>query len=184
MNAKKAPPDADARTMTPAERGHTLKRWLKYVAKTRIGDFAQVTNIHPATLARYFSGVKDLATVEQEIAERLLTGMGISDEKAWALLAIPEAHRGSFRSFRPPPLGHGPDVFRTVTEILPDALMGEAVLPANTGVELEPDNLDSGIQIVQLEDGRFHAVTASTVPRIVKRRLGRLVTAHFAARPA
>lgn len=188
MNAKKSPPtqapDSQVGHLTAAERGATLKHWIRKDRKLRISDFAQAADIHPATLARYFSGQTDIAGLAHEMANKLLIGMGISDSNAWELLDIPEVNQKSFRSFRPPPLGSGPDVYRTVHETLPEALFGETVLPAQTGIELEPENLTTGIQIIELLDGRFHAVQVQAMPQNVKRRLGRLVTAHFGARQA
>lgn len=162
---------------TPADRGLTLRAWLKRKGLS-ISDFAESVGIARATLNRYLVGTRDLASIDQEIADRLLRTMGIADGEAWELLAIPEEHRHTFRSFRPPPLGHGA-VLRTLTDIrLDEPLFGSVALPAGTLIRVAKDGPGMDHNIVRLKDGRLYA--ASNGVQAEGESLGFLVSAHFA----
>lgn len=146
-----------------------------------VKDFSEATGIPTSTLGRYFNGTQDVAEAPAEIANALLRGLGLPDTEVWERLAIPEARRWIFRSDRTPPVGHGPEVIRTVHETLKQPMFGARVLDIGDGIELEPENFTSGIQVVQLPDGRLHAILPGEVPSQVKRRLGRLVSVQIAS---
>lgn len=161
------------------DRGVTFRYLIAGMAMG-VKDFSEATGIPTSTLGRYFNGEQDVADAPAEIANQILRGLGIPDTEVWERLAIPEVRRWVFRSDRTPPVGHGPEVFRTIHETLKQPMFGARVLDAEDGIELEPDNFTSGIQVVQLPDGRLHAVLVGEVPNQVKRRLGRLVSVQIA----
>lgn len=162
---------------TPQQRGQTLRAWLE-AQEIGVGDFALNSGIGRATLNRYLNGTKDLATVEQQIADRILRAMGISDGEAWELLNIPEEARYTFRSFRPPPLGHGA-VVQALTDVrLEEALFGSVALPAGTIIRISKDGPTLEHVIVRLEDGRLFATNAGA--NVNGEVLGGLASAHFA----
>lgn len=168
---------APAVIRTPADRGLTLRIWLER-KDLPIKDFAEAAGIGRSTLNRYLTGEKDLATVEQEIADRLLRVMGISDGEAWTLLQVPEEHRGTFRSFRPPPLGHGA-VLRALADIrLEQPMFGSVALPAGTLIRVAEGGPALEHRVVRLADGRLYSASADV--KAQGEPLGYLVSAHFA----
>lgn len=161
---------------TPFDRGQALKAWIQRMGLD-IQDFAEAANLSRAALNNYLRGIKDVATVEQEIADRLLRAMGISDGEAWSMLNIPAEHRHTFRSFRPPPLGHG-SVTRTLADIrLEEPLFGSVALPAGTLIRVASEGPALEHVIVRLNDGRLYA--ASNGVQAEGQQLGYLVSAHF-----
>lgn len=162
---------------TPAERGAALRAWLKR-KKLTITDFAEAAGIGRATLNRYLSGLKDVATVEQEIADQMLRAMGISDGEAWELLGIPDAHRHTFRSFRPPPLGHGALLREDLEVRLDQPLFGSVALPAGTQIRVSRDGPRMEHQVYRMTDGRLFAATNGMT--VDGEHLGGLISAHFA----
>ncbi|WP_198170795.1 helix-turn-helix domain-containing protein [Deinococcus arboris] len=176
---KRPDPVAPALILTPQDRGQALKAWLKR-KDIPVSDFAAAIGIGRATLNRYIAGTKDLATAEQSIADRLLQAMGISDGEAWTLLSIPEDNRRTFRSFRPPPLGHG-TVTRTLSDIrLEEPLFGSVALPAGTLIRVSHEGPALEHSVVRLPDGRLYAASAGVIAE--GEQLGYLVSAHFAIR--
>ena len=75
----------------------------------------------------------------------------------------------------------GPEIIKTSSATLERPMLGETVLPTQTSIELEPTNMTSGIQVVQLADGRFFAATAEAIKGTEGQRLGRLVAAYYAS---
>lgn len=176
---KPAAPKPTDQILTPLDRGQALKAWIQR-HDLNITDFAAAAGLSRATLNNYLRGIRDVAAVEQEIADRLLRAMGIADGEAWSLLNIPEENRHTFRSFRPPPLGHG-SVTRTLADIrLEQPLFGSVALPAGTLIRLTKEGPALEHLIVRLHDGRLHAVSDGV--QAEGEQMGWLVSAHFAMR--
>lgn len=164
---------------TPEDRGTALRVWLRERG-LQPPDFAEASGISRATLHRYLTGRKDIATVEQTMADRLLRAMAISDEEAWDLLGIPEEERATFRSFRPPPLGHGAVLREDTVLRLSQPLFGSVALPAGTLIRVTLEEPALEHEVVRMLDGRLFSV--STGVKAEGERLGYLVSAHFATR--
>lgn len=179
MPKRSAPESLPTTLSMPADRGAALRAWIKRKGLT-ITDFAEAVGIGRATLNRYLTGVKDLATVEQEIADQMLRAMGISDGEAWEVLGIPEGHRHTFRSFRPPPLGHGALLREDLELRLEEPLFGSVALPGGTQIRVSRDGPEMEHQIYRMSDGRLFAATNGMT--VDGEHLGGLISAHFAIR--
>lgn len=164
---------------TPEDRGTALRVWLRK-KELQPPDFAEAAGVSRATLHRYLTGKKDIATVEQTIADRLLRAMNISDEEVWELLGIPEEHRATFRSFRPPPLGHGALVREDTVLRLSQPLFGSVALPMGTLIRVTLDGPPLEHEVVRLADGRLFSVSSGV--QAEGEKMGYLVSAHFAMR--
>lgn len=177
--SKNTPIQAPSEIHTPEDRGLALRAWLRRKG-LQAQDFADAADLGKATLNRYLNGKKDLATVEQAIADRILRAMNISDEEAWDVLGITGEHRLTFRSFRPPPLGHGAVVREDTVVRLSQPLFGSVALPVGTLIRVTLEGPALEHEVVRMADGRLFSV--STGVKAEGERLGYLVSAHFAMR--
>lgn len=149
-----------AKIETPAERGQAFLAWLDTNDMFQ-DDFARTAKIANTTIGMYISGEMDLARMRQATAERFITAMNLTDQEAWSYFNIPEANRANFRTFRPPPYGHGEDPRKLMDMQLPSPLHGELSVPAGYIIQFDPTKTMDGIVITQLEDGRFFALQAA-----------------------
>lgn len=148
-----------AKIETPAERGQVFQSWLDSNDIFQ-EDFARAAKIGPNTISMYASGELDLARMRQATAERFITTMNLTDLEAWKLFNIPEENRKNFRTFRPPPYGHGEDPRKLSDMQLPSPLQGELSVPAGHIIQFDPTKTLEGIVITQLDDGRLFALPA------------------------
>lgn len=144
---------------TPADRGQAFQSWLD-TNELMLEDFARSSKIALSTLTAYIKGEMDLARMRQATAERFITGMGLTDVEAWELFNVPEEQRLNFRTFRPPPYGHGEDPRKLLTMQLTTPLQGELSVPAGHVIQFDPAKTLEGIVITQLDDGRMFALPA------------------------
>lgn len=163
---------------TAVERGQALRNWFD-VHKVSIIAFAQTTGIPRSTLSKYLAGASDIAAMPHEQAEKLIVGMGITDWESWEVLGIPEEHRTSFRTFRPPPLGHGQPLTEAIERQLDQPLVGDVLVPAGAILRIIKEAEMDGIQVVELEDGRLYAVSPVMLGSTTGKHLGRLISIHF-----
>lgn len=169
---------------TPQDRGQAMRNWLD-VQQLSIKAFAAALGMSRSRFTLYLDGgsfkgkVYDLAEMDQEEAERLMTAMNVTDYEAWEILGIPEANRQTFRSFRPPPWGHGSPVRDVIEVLLQDPMVGEVPLPAGAIVRIDPQAQDAKFQVVRLEDGRLYSVGPLMLGRAGGEHLGGLLSAHF-----
>lgn len=131
-------------------RGQMLKHLID-ASKTTTVDFAEVTGIKRNTLQRWLAGTIDLANASRAHVDRILTGLGLDDEDAWELFAIPEELRADFRRDRPM---H--DVVGNAL-CLPTPLFGEVSIPAGATVRYSQSG-DSPYMLIRLRDGTYYAV--------------------------
>lgn len=169
---------------TPQQRGQALRNWLD-VQQLSIKAFAAALGMSRSRFTLYLDGkefkgkVYDLAEMEQGEAEQLVTLMNVTDAEAWDILGIPKANRETFRSFRPPPWGHGSPVRDMLEMALEVPMVGEVPLPAGAVVRIDPQAADAKYQVVRLEDGRFYSVSPPMLRHTGGEHLGGLVSAHF-----
>ncbi|AWT34524.1 hypothetical protein DM785_02400 [Deinococcus actinosclerus] len=95
-----------ARRNDPRSRGIALT-FILQERKITQSQFALDSGIQRQILNRYMTGAYDLANMSQELVERLLTALGMSDIEARTYFGIPEEAWVRWKTFRPPPLGHG-----------------------------------------------------------------------------
>ena len=163
------------RVETAAERGQAFQHFLD-THDMFLEDFARKSKIALSTLSMYINGELDIARMRQGTAEKFISQLGISDTEAWKFFNIPALQQRSFRTFRPPPMGHGEDPRKLIEIKLTAPLHGEWTVPAGHIVQIDPANTMSGIVITELEDGRLFALPAS-VAAGRGRVMGRLVSA-------
>lgn len=149
-------------------------------------DFADVTGIPLGTIKAYLGGAIDIAKMKRGNAHRFLSGLGISDEDAWTLFAIPDEARPEFRSDRPPPLGSGPAPQARLDPVdqltLEGPLFGEMSLPAGITVFYRPGGVGR-FYLMRLMSGQLLAVR-DPVESPGAEVLGVLLTASFEPPPA
>lgn len=124
-------------------------------------DFAKQSKIALSTLGMYINGELDIANMRQATAERFISSLGMSDTEAWRLFNIPTIKQRSFRTFRPPPMGHGEETRKLVDFTLPVQLQGEWSVPAGEIITIDPTNTMEGILVTELADGRLFALPAA-----------------------
>lgn len=95
-----------SRRNDPRSRGIALTYILQERGISQ-SKFAAASNIQRQILNRYMVGAYDLQNMSQELVERLLTALGMSDVEARTYFGIPEDAWVRWRTFRPPPLGQG-----------------------------------------------------------------------------
>lgn len=159
---------------TAKERGQAFQHWLDTNDMFR-EDFARAAQIANNTIGMYISGELDLARMRQATAERFITAMNLTDLEAWDFFKIPESNQQSFRTFRPPPYGHGEDPRRLMDMQLTQPLQGELHVPAGCIVQYDPTKTMDGIVITEMEDGKLMALSAK-VAAGHGRILGQLVS--------
>jgi hypothetical protein len=147
------------RVETAKDRGQAFQHFLDS-REIFLEDFAKESKIALSTLGMYITGDLDIARMRQATAERFISALNISDTEAWRFFAIPLAQQRSFRTFRPPPLGHGEDPRKLIEIRLTTPLQGEWSVPAGHLVQIDPTNTLEGIVITELEDGRLFALPA------------------------
>lgn len=147
------------RIETAKDRGQALQHFLD-THDLFLEDFARTSKIAMSTLGMYINGELDIARMRQATAERFIGTLGISDTEAWTFFNIPEAQQKSFRTFRPPPLGHGEDPRKLIEIELTSPLQGEWSVPAGHMVQIDPAKTLQGIVITRLDDGRLFALPA------------------------
>lgn len=157
-----------------ADRGLKLRFWLHHKRIT-VEDFSAATGLGTSTLNRYFKGEYDLAEIGYEEAYRLIRGIGMSDEDVWELLAIPEGNRHQFHSKRKVG-GTAPGSKRIK---LHAPMYGRRNEEQGAWIRLDPDDLTTGVQVVELTDGQFMSVPVDNVETVSGKRLGRLVGVDF-----
>lgn len=147
------------RVETAQDRGQALQHFLDS-REIFLEDFSKESKIAMSTLGMYLNGELDIARMRQATAERFIGRMGISDTEAWQFFNIPKEQQKSFRTFRPPPMGHGEDPRKLIEITLTQPLHGEWTVPAGHIVQIDPANTMEGIVVTELEDGRLFALPA------------------------
>ncbi len=139
---------------TPKARGQALAYWLQENGWTQTA-FCNASQISRPILNRYLSGSYDLANMTQELVERLLDTMKMSDADAVKYFGIPKAAEVRWRTFRPPPMGRGmegqtPASQRSVS--LRDGLKGEITVNGEVGAGLilaVDEQVTSGLMVIR-----------------------------------
>lgn len=180
--ANAATPKKSERPITPeaVRRGELLKALLIELGMKK-EELAQPGKLSAQAVWLYLNGRSDLANAQQDKAEALLGALGIPDSYAWVKLEIPRDKRGTFRSFRPAPLGHGDDKRELLDIILDSPLQGTITLPAGFLISVDESNKTSGLQLQRLED-RYIVGPSSVLPALGE-RVGQLVAIDTAFAP-
>lgn len=147
------------RIETAQDRGQAFQHLLD-TREVFLEDFARESKIAMSTLGMYITGELDIARMRQGTAERFISALDISDTEAWKFFAIPTAQQRSFRTFRPPPMGHGEDPRKLLEIKLTDTLHGEWTVPAGHIVQIDPASTMQGTVIAQMDDGKLWALPA------------------------
>jgi transcriptional regulator with XRE-family HTH domain len=162
--------------VTAEQRGQALQHFVD-LNNTTMMEFATKSGISYSALTKYAKGSTDLATIQQRTAERLITAMELSDTEAWEYFNIPEDRRAQFRTFRPPPLGHGEAPRSILSLTLPAPLTGTLSAPAGYIVQYNPARRLNGLMLAEAPDGQYFALDAGLV-RGNSRILGEIVSVH------
>jgi hypothetical protein len=119
-------------------RGQALTYWIQEHARSQT-SFSIVSGIQRQILNRYMAGAYDLANMSQELVERLLSAMHMSDSDARAYFGIPEEALVRWRTFRAPPMGQGAGETTGPEEralSLAEGLKGEVTVTREAGKHL------------------------------------------------
>lgn len=127
--------------------------------------FARDSDIAYSNLWLYLAGERDLANMGPATVSKLLTSLNVPDTWAWEYFDIPAAARATWRTFRPPPMGHGEDERRLLDVRLDMPLQGDVMVPGGQGhsITVDRDNVVFGLVVTQLAD-RYLATPASLLP--------------------
>lgn len=166
------------RITTPEERGQAFRHWLETHAYS-IDAFTADSGLGRQTIINLLSGKQDIASVRQETAEALLATMNVSDVWAWDFFAIPDENRANFHTFRPRPIGHGPDRRDLKPQYLESGLLGEVTAPGGAVAWYEA-GVHHGLLLTRA-GSRFYALASDAATGEV---LGRLVSVDVATTPA
>lgn len=146
-----------AKVETAADRGQMLQHWLdSHEVLQHV--FAKRSKIAMSTLTMYLSGVLDIASMRQATAERFLTELKMSDTEAWDWFKIPTEKRRSFRSFRPPPMGHGEEVRKLIDKELKVPLQGRVQAPIGYSVQFNPAITTEGDVVTETPEGELYVL--------------------------
>ena len=115
-------------------------------------ELAEQSGIHLSTVWDYINGVTDLAKIRQASVEKLLGAMGVTDTWAWTYFDIPVASRRQWRTFRPPPLGHGDDPRELLEMHLTSVTQGKYVLWPGDILTIDRNNKTIGVLLAAVGD--------------------------------
>lgn len=161
-------------------RGELLAQLMEDLKIDRT-ELANDSGVSGQTIWLYLKGKSDIANATQETADALLRTLGIPDTHAWVALDIPTEKRDTFRSFRPPPMGHGEDLRELQDIILEHPMQGSITLPPGYLVQIDASNMADGLQLLKLDD-RYLLGPSSVLPA-QGQRLGQLVSIDTAIAP-
>jgi len=130
------------------ERGQALYRLILKLGYEPV-SFAAESKIHVSTLWMYIHGRIDLAQIKQPSVEKLLIALAVTDTWAWSYFKIPQELRTKWRTFRPPPLGHGEDPRELYELKLDRSTTGRYVLWPNDVLTLDPGNKTVGLMLAR-----------------------------------
>jgi hypothetical protein len=159
------------RISSAADRGYNFDVLIRRAGMNQT-SFAAVVGLNRVSISRYVAGEPDLADVSQPIAEKLLTGLGMSDRKAREVLGIPESSWHTFRSFRDRPVDAGETKLQPLELDAPTA--GTEIISSGATVMLDPHDMERGTQVIRLMDGRYYTGPVSLLASAQGQRLGRL----------
>jgi hypothetical protein len=91
----------------------------------------------------------------------LLEAFGLSDERAWEMLAIPVERRANWRSL--PQGGERPLNPQVVDIQLEEPLTGDLFLPRGYTIMIDESDTHSGLQVVSV-NGRLYALRPDALP--------------------
>ncbi|WP_407543813.1 hypothetical protein Q0M94_28435 (plasmid) [Deinococcus radiomollis] len=143
-------------------RGQKFYRLLESLDYS-IVDFVRDSKMSKVTLWMYFNGELDMALMRQVSVEKMLGALNVTDTWAWAYFEIPVDRRREWRTFRPPPLGHGEDPRDLFEVILGKPLQGEIIVPPGYVVTIDKGNTMLGLIIVEFGD-RYLATQVEFAP--------------------
>ncbi len=154
-----------SRRDTAEARGVALQYWIQENRDPATGlpwtqmQLALSSGIGRPQLQRYLTGAYDLANSTQELVERLVGTMGMSDADARVFFGIPRESLVRWRTFRPPPLGHGMERARPASErfiALSEPLKGEVACSGNMGLGMTIDTaVTTGLVVPRTTSGLY-----------------------------
>lgn len=159
--------DESKATATPSSdalrRGELLKAIIEEIGYGTPHEFARDSKIAYSNLWHYMAGQRDVAKMGQSTVELLLGALNVTDTWAWAYFEIPESARKTWRTFRPPPMGHGDENRRLLEITLDMPLQGDLVSPKGNVITVDRDNTVVGQIVTRLAD-RYLVTPADLIP--------------------
>lgn len=144
------------------ERGQKFLQLLE-ANEYAVSDFIRDSGMSQGSVWMYINGELDIANMRLKTLNRFLETLNISDTWAWVYFSIPRTKRPEWRTFRPPPLGHGEDPRELIDIIVDMPMQGDATVTQGYVMTIDPANKALGLMLVKMTD-RYLTVPADLVP--------------------